>query len=145
MLNPSKADAEADDPTIRRCLRFARDLGFGSIDVTNLFAWRATDPGELARASDAVGPENDRHILEAAGAAGMVVCAWGAFPAARPRAGAVVRLLRSASVKLHVLGWTTTPGVPRHPLFLPASARPIGAFFYDLLPPGEEGHLCADP
>lgn len=66
MLNPSTADATADDPTIRRCIRFAMAWDYERLVVTNLFAFRATDPGDLRFAKDPIGPENDRHIIEAA-------------------------------------------------------------------------------
>ena len=76
MLNPSTADAFADDPTIRRCVSFARREGCGGIVVTNLFALRATDPRELRLHSDPVGACNDQVID--AHACGTVVVAWGA-------------------------------------------------------------------
>ncbi|MGH9551149.1 MAG: DUF1643 domain-containing protein, partial [Terriglobales bacterium] len=63
MLNPSTADAEVTDPTIRSCLGFARELGFGALEVVNLFAYRATEPAALKRARSPVGRENDRYIL----------------------------------------------------------------------------------
>lgn len=77
MLNPSVADATADDPTIRRCIRFARKWGYGSLEVVNLFAWRATDPKELRIAADPIGLDNDAEIVQAAN--GRVVCAALSF------------------------------------------------------------------
>src|ERR1700731_2978902 len=77
MLNPSTADAEVDDPTIRSCMRLAKQMGHGSFEVVNLFAWRATDPRELHTASDPVGPENDRVIEAAVNRCDIVICAWG--------------------------------------------------------------------
>ena len=77
MLNPSTADAEVLDPTVRRCVGFARGWGFGSLEVVNLFAFRATDPRDLLRAAAPVGAANDRAILDAASAADRVVVAWG--------------------------------------------------------------------
>ncbi len=64
LLNPSTADAENDDPTLRRCMGFARAWGYGSLQIVNLFAYRATVPDALRWVADAVGPENDRHICE---------------------------------------------------------------------------------
>ncbi len=82
MLNPSTADDEFDDTTIRRCLGFAKKWGFQGLVVTNLFAYRATDPRELKAlaARDlglAVGEQNDEHLRREADAAHAVVCAWG--------------------------------------------------------------------
>ena len=65
MLNPSTADAEVDDATIRRCLGFADAHGFGELEVVNLYAYRATDPADLKRAGYPVGPDNDAHIEDA--------------------------------------------------------------------------------
>jgi hypothetical protein len=128
MLNPSKADADRDDATIRRCLRFADDWGFGSIDVTNLFAWRATDPRELRRAGDPVGPENDRHTIEAAEGAhqagGLVVCAWGVLLGPRARRVAVPAMLQAQGIPLHAIE-ASGAGHPMHPLRLRASCTPV--------------------
>lgn len=114
MLNPSTADAEADDPTIRRCVGFARD-SFGGIRVLNLYAFRATDPKVMFRAIDPVGPENDAH-LRSLGAHETIVAAWGAH--ARPdRVRQVRRILEGRAV--FSLG-TTKHGSPRHPLYVRA-------------------------
>ncbi len=124
MLNPSTADAEMDDPTIRRCMGFAQAWGYGGIYVSNLFALRATDPEALAQAADPIGPECDRWIMFAANAP-LIVCAWGSHSQARPRAGAVVAMLRGRSPSLEgrrlwCLG-RTMDGSPRHPLYVKAS------------------------
>lgn len=124
-LNPSTADAELDDPTIRRCLRFARDSGHGALIMLNLFAWRATDPGFLPPDVRAVGPENDLTLVGGCSAArakgGLIVCAWGAHPRALDRQEAVRELVGG---ELHVLA-LTAGGQPRHPLYLPASYEPV--------------------
>lgn len=86
MLNPSTADAEKDDPTIRKCIGFAERNGFGSISVHNLFAYRATKPKELIDRRgfvDIVGPENDAY-LAAIPAAYPIILAWGSFPYSQP-------------------------------------------------------------
>src|SRR5438128_11131670 len=83
MLSPSTADAMHDDPTIRRCVGFARAWGCGGVDVVNLFALRATDPRALRKAADPIGPANERHLRRAVRAAGLVVLAWGAHAMAR--------------------------------------------------------------
>lgn len=121
MLNPSTADAEIDDPTIRRCIRFTSDWGYNELVVTNLFALRSTDPKALATAADPIGPDNDRHIAQQAAAAALVVCAWGAHGALRGRAAHVVRLLASAGIQPMCLSMTAG-GQPGHPLYLPASS-----------------------
>jgi hypothetical protein len=79
MLNPSRADAEIDDPTIHRVMGFARRWGCGELHVVNLFAFRATRPADLRKAADPVGPENRDRIRRAVAVAadGLVVCAWG--------------------------------------------------------------------
>lgn len=115
MLNPSTADATLDDPTIRRCIGFARTLGFGWLSVVNLFALRATNPDELKRHPDPVGPDNDEAILREADAATTIVCAWGAHPIGRLRAAKVRELLEPRP--LRALG-VTKYGHPRHPLYL---------------------------
>ena len=125
MLNPSTADGTEDDPTIRRCMRFARDLGFGGLHVVNLYAFRATKPADLWRAEQPVGPENDdylRRTFVAAAAFGKpVIAAWGAN--ARPDRVAEVLDLPLARQSLHHLGLTKA-GAPRHPLYLRADAKP---------------------
>lgn len=119
-LNPSTADETTDDPTLRRCIGFARDWGFGQLCMTNLFAWRETDPDRLPRPG-AVGPLNDRHLLRCASRAGEIVAAWGAHPAGNGRAAEVLRLLDGAGKSLSCLG-RTRDGSPRHPLYLRKTA-----------------------
>lgn len=123
MLNPSKADAEKDDPTIRRCMGFARRDGFGGIHVLNLYALRATNPRDLWTADDPVGPDNDQHLagvlIMAAEDDRPVVAAWGAN--ARPdRVAAVCAMF--GGYRLSAFG-TTKAGAPRHPLYLPGTAE----------------------
>lgn len=122
MLNPSTADALIDDPTIRRCIGFAKSLGFDGIGVWNLYAYRATKPADLWKAADPVGPDNDRRLrtlLEWAELAEVpVVAAWGAN--AKPERVAQVSSWPGAA-SLHCLGWTKD-GAPRHPLYLSASS-----------------------
>ncbi|OHE90058.1 MAG: hypothetical protein A2213_00065, partial [Lysobacterales bacterium RIFOXYA1_FULL_68_6] len=117
-LNPSTADAERDDPTLRRCVSFARAWGYGGVVMVNLFAFRATDPKDMKRARDPVGVFNDGYISEQAQAAGCVVAVWGAGGRHLNRDLAVMRLLRACGVKPLCLG-TTNDGSPRHPLYLP--------------------------
>jgi hypothetical protein len=117
MLNPSTADALTDDPTIRRCIGFARQWGYRTLTVTNLYGLRATDPRELQRAEDPIGPDNHNTLIAQAGMADLVVCAWGSHGFAR---GEVVRMELGNYAPLHHLG-VTKAGAPRHPLYLAAS------------------------
>lgn len=75
MLNPSTADASQEDPTIRRCLSFARSWGYGSLEVVNLFAWRATKPTDIFSAPSPVGEENDHHLALAFARAERIIAA----------------------------------------------------------------------
>ena len=124
MLNPSTATEVQNDPTVERCERRARALGYGSFAVTNIFAWRDTDPRALKRAEEPVGPENDAVILERADWADDVIAAWGAHGTHRDRGQAVQDLLRNHVDRLFHLGLTKA-GLPRHPLYLPYSQTPM--------------------
>jgi hypothetical protein len=118
MLNPSTADHQVNDPTIRKCLGFAERWGAAQIQVVNLFAYRATDPRELLRADRPTGPENTDHVLEVVDSAEMVVCAWGAIHKELAwRAAEVVREIRQR-VQPWCLGYTKDRQHPRHPLML---------------------------
>lgn len=140
MLNPSTADASQDDPTIRKVMGFTRRAGYGVALVVNLFAWRATDPRELARMlrigegpahvrrDRAEGPHNCAAIMQAAAISEAVVCAWGAQPWARGQASRVLEWLdehpREAPIRLLCLG-TTKAGDPLHPLMPSYDGHPL--------------------
>ncbi len=113
-LNPSTADGECDDPTIRRCLGFARSWGCGRLAVVNLFAWRATRPADLREARNPVGPLNDEVLAQVAGAADLLVACWGVHGAWQDRGQAVRTALRGPWQCLGL----TRDGLPRHPLYL---------------------------
>lgn len=121
MLNPSTADEQKDDPTIRRCIDFATREGFGGIHVTNLFAARATNPDELREFLDPEGPDNAaalRGVAQAAAQYGVpILCAWGAHPMAAARQPVVLDILGSFMASTVCLG-TTVGGYPRHPLYV---------------------------
>lgn len=125
MLNPSTADATSDDPTIRKCVGFAKRWGFGSIEVVNLYAWRATDPADLRaahrRGEDVIGPVNDEWISVAIGRADQVIAAWGAnaFDSARTRS--VVECI-SDGHPVSCLG-LTKKREPYHPLMISYSTK----------------------
>lgn len=121
MLNPSTADAERDDPTIRACVRLARRWGFGSLVAVNLFALRATDPRMLRRARDPIGPENDAAIVGAAADADLLLAAWGNWGVLHDRGRAVLDLLRPLG-RPHCLGLTAR-GQARHPLYVGSGTR----------------------
>lgn len=127
MLNPSTATEVQNDPTVERCERRARALGFGAFRVTNIFAWRATDPREMRAQPDPVGPENDAALREsvtwASGAQDRIICAWGAHGAHLGRGAAVEQLLREVSPALFHLGLTAA-GAPKHPLYIAYSCPP---------------------
>lgn len=128
MLNPSAANAELDDPTIRRCIGFAKREGCGGVHVVNLFAWRATKPEAMFAAQadghDVIGPENDDTLRETFRAAALegrpVIAAWGVH--GTERAGFVRLLAEAAGARLQALG-LTKDGHPRHPLYVRADAQ----------------------
>lgn len=123
MLNPSTADAELDDPTIRRCMGFARDWGYGGVRVCNLYAWRATKPAALKEVLEPIGKWNDLSIAGGALDAGRIIAAWGAWPGPNPKRTARVQtLLRGRNVE--ALG-LTKDGSPRHPLYVRGDTEPI--------------------
>lgn len=121
MLNPSTADESEDDPTIRRCLGYAKDWGYGKIVVGNLFALRATDPSELRDHESPVGAANDVHLRQIADESDKVIAAWGANGSLQERGREVAELLED---DLYALD-TTKDGHPVHPLYQPADAEPI--------------------
>ncbi|MDF1729193.1 MAG: DUF1643 domain-containing protein [Sulfitobacter sp.] len=123
MLNPSTADERRNDPTIERCERRARQLGYGGFIVTNLFAWRATDPRDLRRAPAPQGPENDAVLQGSALQADEVIAAWGVHGAHRARGPQVAAMLRRSGRPLFHLG-LSKEGHPRHPLYLPYAIKP---------------------
>lgn len=122
MLNPSTADADTDDPTIRRCVGFAKSWGYGGIAVRNLYALRSTDPKALRTHPDPVGPDNYLY-LEAAAGDDLTVCAWGANADPIDSRGLIDGLLGWGG-QPHHLG-LTKGGFPKHPLYLRADTTPI--------------------
>ena len=106
-----------------RARDFAESWGYGALIVTNIFAWRATDPADMKRAEDPVGRSNNQAILRSARQSGVVVCAWGNHGGHLDRAATVVANLRGAGVPLHALK-ITAEGQPWHPLYLPAKLTP---------------------
>ena len=138
-MNPSTADAARDDPTIRRCIDFARRWGHAELRVVNLFAYRSLTPAALRDAADPVGAGNDAAIAAAAAGAGRVLCAWGSWSAGatlalrslvEERVAAVLALLDGAGVAADRVCCLARlaehrGGHPQHPLYARASTAPI--------------------
>lgn len=118
-LNPSTADEIEDDPTINRCINYAKSWGYGGLCMANLFAFRATEPKDMMNAPDPVGSENDKWLLKSANDAGIVVGAWGDNGGFQNRAAKVIKLLPEISyLKLN------RTGHPAHPLYLKGNLTP---------------------
>lgn len=117
MLNPSTADAKQDDATVRSCVRLLRALGYGSLEVVNAFALRATDPTELLSHPNPDGPDNDAVIEAALGRCDLVVCAWGAHSMASIKASRLRLMLSRNKPALYCFG-KTKAGTPKHPLYI---------------------------
>ncbi|MEW6688588.1 MAG: DUF1643 domain-containing protein [Pseudomonadota bacterium] len=124
MLNPSTADEFRLDPSCTRARNYAQAWGYGALIVTNLFAYRETDPNRMMAAKDPVGRGNDAAIARAAREAAIVVCAWGNHGVFRGRAERVRKLLEKAKGRIFALRLNAS-GEPAHPLYLPARLKPI--------------------
>ncbi len=124
MLNPSTATEVQNDPTVERCERRARALGFGAFRVCNIFAWRATDPRNMRAQDDPVGPENDATILKGCDWADEIICAWGTHGEHRARGPEVERLMRATRQPLTHLGLSKA-GHPKHPLYIAYAVKPV--------------------
>lgn len=123
MLNPSTADEVENDPTVERCERRARAMGFGGLRVANIFALRSTDPSALYQHADPIGPGNDAAILESVTGAGLVICAWGGHGILNGRGAAVLSMLRRAGITPHYLK-LNNDGTPKHPLYVGYDVKP---------------------
>jgi hypothetical protein len=135
MLNPSLADALVDDRTIGRCISFAANWGFGALDVANLFAYRTSKPEEMKRATDPVGPENNRYLSEVISEASLIVCAWGNHASA-----ARVREFKNLATGRELVCLARTlSGAPRHPVYVPGDAQVAPWVIEPYPPPREPG------
>lgn len=119
-LNPSSADETEDDPTLLRCMHFARDWGYGGLYMTNLFAFVATDPKLMLAAKAPVGQDNDRWLRSVANSVNIAVAGWGELGSYRDRSRQVSNMLPS----LYCLRQNRS-GEPTHPLYLPKTLRPV--------------------
>ena len=124
MLNPSTADEFVNDPTVERCSRRARWMGFRGFIITNLFGLRSTDPAGLRQVDDPVGPENDAAILFAARWSAITIVAWGASSLAKQRAQLILPDLRASANELLALK-LTKEGCPQHPLYTAYHVVPV--------------------
>ncbi|WP_083241995.1 DUF1643 domain-containing protein [Pseudomonas mosselii] len=120
-LNPSTADEHEDDPTIRRCIGFAKSWECGGLIMINLFAFRSTDPKLLLTADDPVGPENNHHIKHALKAGSILVAAWGNHGKLLQRH---IEVMNFAQGRLSALSITKS-GMPGHPLYIAKTAKLI--------------------
>ena len=119
-LNPSTADETKDDPTVRRCIQFAKDWGYSALCMTNLFAWRDTSPKEMMKQENPIGEENDLYLLETSFKARQVVAAWGKNGSHMNRGNEVKKMITA----LYCLRMNKD-GSPEHPLYLPKTLQPI--------------------
>ncbi len=123
MLNPSTATEEKNDPTIERCERRAKALGYGAFRACNLFAFRATDPSDLKKEKAPIGPDNLVQLLQAAKWADDILCAWGTHGTHLGMGPTIEALLRDQGHPLLQLG-LSKDGHPKHPLYMPYEAKP---------------------
>ena len=126
-LNPSTADEKQDDPTIRRCIGFAKDWGFGGIYMLNLFAYRATNPKEILKAENPIGDANDEYLKMYHAKEGLNIACWGTWGVYKGRGEEVIALLGKEN--LSCLG-VTKNGQPKHPLYLKRGIEPTPLLEY---------------
>lgn len=125
MMNPSVADTQQDDRTIRRCIAFAKEWEFGQLLIGNVFAYRCTDQKRLLETDDPIGKDNDEHLLAMAESAEKIIFAYGKpHTTLRSRGAQVAELFRANGHKLHTLR-LSKDGTPVHPLYLPGNLKPI--------------------
>ena len=122
MLNPSRADAQTNDPTITRCINFARSWGYGRLEVVNLFAYRTSKPSLLKQAAEPIGKHNDRYIIESVEKSDRIILAWGNHGTWQQQDLYTLELLKNHN-HLYSLG-ITKRGCPCHPLYLRSTIKP---------------------
>lgn len=118
-LNPSTADEVEDDPTVRRCINFAKSWGYSRLCMTNIFGYRATDPKVMKSVEEPIGEENNSYLCQLASEAAIVIAAWGVHGEYLDRGNRVAELIPD----LHCLGYTKHRH-PRHPLYVIGSQVP---------------------
>lgn len=124
MLNPSKANEIDNDPTVERCERRARALGYGAFRVTNIFAFRATDPRIMRQAADPEGPENTGVLKAGVDWADHVIAAWGTHGAHQGQGPRMAEFLATSQAELYHLGLSKA-GHPKHPLYIAYAQEPL--------------------
>ena len=129
-LNPSTADENKDDPTIRRCIGFAKDLGFGGINMLNIFAFRATNPKELMKVKEPIGEKNNHYLNMYCDSIGLNVACWGVRGTYMNRGQEVLDLLGIGC--LHCFGFTKNVQ-PKHPLYLKKDTELVEMSLYQTL------------
>lgn len=123
-LNPSTADETNDDPTIRRCVSFAKSWGLSGLCMTNLFAWRDTSPDAMKRSADPIGADNDYWLGYAATGAARILAAWGMHGSHRNRARELTNKFSLCDIPLECLK-KNKDGSPMHPLYVAGNTHPI--------------------
>jgi hypothetical protein len=121
-LNPSTADENQLDPTLRRVKGFSQAWGFNTFHMVNLFAYRATDPGDMKEAVDPVGPENDHWIYDSCSNSELTIVCWGSHGGFKNRSKDVMEHL--SGMKLRCMGFTKEKH-PKHPLYLSLKTAPV--------------------
>ena len=119
-LNPSIADENIDDPTITRCINFAKDWGYGTLLMANLFAFRSTYPKEIYLIDDPIGKDNDHYILECVKQSDLIIACWGNNGTYMDRE----KIIKELVPNLYCLQKNKN-GTPHHPLRLPRDINPI--------------------
>lgn len=122
-LNPSTADESTLDPTLRRCVRFAMDWGYGKFIMTNIFAFRATNPQDMRTQQNPIGVMNDFYIMKNVRRADLVIACWGAHGRHLNRGALVRSMIEEEGIAICHLG-LTMGGHPVHPLYLPRDRTP---------------------
>lgn len=117
MLNPSTADSNIDDPTLRRCINFSKNWGFSTLRIVNLFAYRASNPDILKKINNPIGEHNDNYIINAATNSNKTIIAWGNNGNLFDRANSVLELLSEKKINSFAIQLTNS-NQPKHPLYI---------------------------
>lgn len=119
-LNPSTATETEDDPTVRRCIQYSKDWRYGGLCMTNIFAFRATNPKDMMKFNEPIGPENNETLKRLSEKAGIIVAAWGKEGTFMNRGQEIIDLIPN----LYCLK-KNKDGSPSHPLYLKKDLLPF--------------------